>query len=122
MEPDLVLCSSAVRTRETLERIAPTLGRAEVRVEEELYVASGRTLAARVSLLDAGIGTAMLIAHNPGIQDLALSLAAEGTERDRLERKFPTAALATLAFEGEWRGLAPGGAQLVEFVRPRDLG
>ena len=123
-----MLCSSAARTRETLKRIAPALGGAEIRIEDELYAASGRALAARLTLLDARVGTAMLIAHNPGIENLALSLAAEGAgdppqaDLGRMERKFPTAGLATLAFEGEWRGLAPGGARLVEFVRPRDLG
>ena len=93
-----------------------------MRVEEELYAASGRTLAARLALLDAGIGTAMVIGHNPGIQELALSLAAEGPGLERMERKYPTGALATLAFEGEWVGLVPGSARLEELVRPRDLG
>jgi len=40
---------------------------------------------------------------------------------ERLGEKFPTAALATLTFEGAWGGLAPGSATLHSFVTPKDL-
>ena len=42
-------------------------------------------------------------------------------ELEQVERKFPTGALATLTFPGEWSELAPGGAELVAFVRPKQL-
>jgi phosphohistidine phosphatase len=63
----------------------------------------------------------MLIGHNPGIQSLALALTGGGTEPTGLELKYPTGALATLAFDGGWQGLAPGAAELIAFVRPTDL-
>jgi phosphohistidine phosphatase len=63
----------------------------------------------------------MLIGHNPAVERLTLGLAGPGPERDRVEAKFPTGALATLAFEGSWRSLAPGGARLLAFVTPREL-
>jgi phosphohistidine phosphatase len=50
-----------------------------------------------------------------------LELAAPGAARRKVEAKFPTAALATLAHEGAWDALAAGGAELVGYVRPRDL-
>jgi hypothetical protein len=57
------------------------------------------------------------------MQQLALCLARPGPERRELEAKYPTAALATLAFPGTaWRTLDCGKADLVGFVRPRDLG
>jgi phosphohistidine phosphatase len=40
---------------------------------------------------------------------------------ERLREKFPTAALATLTFQGSWGQLTPGGAELVAFVKPREL-
>ena len=67
------------------------------------------------------VESVMLIGHNPGIQDLALSLAGAGSEIARLRSKFPTAALATLEFNGTWRELAPGSAELVSFVKPKEL-
>jgi phosphohistidine phosphatase len=65
-----------------------------------------------------GVESVMLIGHNPAIQALAVRLAGSGPA---LERKFPTGALATLAFDGEWQELQGGAARLVAFVRPREL-
>jgi phosphohistidine phosphatase len=69
----------------------------------------------------------MIIGHNPGLQDLTLALAASpdgGTAAGLTRRavaKFPTAAIAVLAFAGAWSRLGPGGAQLIAFVTPSDL-
>ena len=69
------------------------------------------------------VGSVMVIAHNPGLQDLALLLAARGEEPDRLRAKYPTAALASLAIaRASWSTLKPGDAELVAYVVPRDLG
>jgi phosphohistidine phosphatase len=38
-----------------------------------------------------------------------------------MSQKFPTSALARLAFDGEWQELGAGGARLTDFVTPRDL-
>jgi phosphohistidine phosphatase len=63
----------------------------------------------------------MLIGHQPEIQELALELAREGPEVERAGQKFPTAALATLEFTGRWPELDEDRAELVGFVRPKDL-
>jgi phosphohistidine phosphatase len=116
--PELVLCSTAKRARQTLERIEPALGTRSVKVEEGLYGAGKDELLARLRELPAAVGSVLVIGHNPGMQDLALLLARSAPE---LEAKFPTAALATLEFSGKWPGLEPGAAELVGFVRPREL-
>ena len=120
--PALVLCSSSKRTVETLERIAPGWERApEVSVEGELYGASDAQLLARLRELPDDVSSVMLIGHQPSIQALALGLARGGPEAERAAVKFPTAALAELAFAGNWSELGSGGAELVSFVRPKDL-
>jgi phosphohistidine phosphatase len=122
IEPELVLCSTARRARETLERIEPALGAASVQIERELYGASSGALLDRLRALPGDVGSVLLIGHNPGLQMLALDLAPPSAERRELDAKFPTAALATLAFAGpDWQALEPGAAELVAFVRPRDL-
>jgi phosphohistidine phosphatase len=74
--PTLVLCSSAQRTRETLEWIAPALGEGiSVRIEDELYAASELRLFERLRAVEVGVESLMLIGHNPGLEQLALSLA-----------------------------------------------
>jgi phosphohistidine phosphatase len=118
--PALVLCSPSERTRETLKSI-DLPAEVEVRVEPELYAASAGELLAVLNRVPDEIGSAMLIGHNPGLQDLALQLAGDGAETPRVRHKFPTAALATLDFDGRWRELAPGVCELVGFVKPKDL-
>jgi phosphohistidine phosphatase len=64
----------------------------------------------------------MLIGHNPGLQDLALDLARPSPTARELATKYPTAALATLAFAASsWQELDHETAELVALVRPRDL-
>jgi phosphohistidine phosphatase len=120
--PEVVLCSPSRRTRQTLTRIAPGLGKnADVQIKPELYAASAAALLEVLHEVPDEVDSMMLIGHNPGIQDLALSLARAGSESMRVRNKFPTAALATLEFNASWRELAPGSAELVSFVKPKEL-
>jgi phosphohistidine phosphatase len=122
ISPELVLCSPSRRTRETLKRIAPALGKsADVQIEPALYAASAATLLEKLHEVPDEVESVMLIGHNPSIQELALSLARAGSERSRASSKFPTAALATLEFSASWRELVPGRAELVSFVKPKEL-
>ncbi len=116
IEVGLVLCSSARRARETLERVDPP---GEVVIEPALYGASASQLLMRVHRLPDDLYDAMLVGHNPALEDLTTALARPGTEL--AGHKFPTGALATLAFSGPWPTLAPGEATLTAFVRPREL-
>jgi phosphohistidine phosphatase len=117
--PELVLCSTARRARETFERIETALGAPAVRHERELYGASPGGLLERLRSVPDGVASVMVIGHNPTLEELALDLARPSPARRELEAKFPTGALATLEFPGTWRGLDE--AELVTFVRPRDL-
>ena len=69
----------------------------------------------------------LIVGHCPSVRDLVLRLADAGepiqggTGLGDIRRKFPTGALATLTFDGDWSRLAPGRARLTEFVRPRAL-
>jgi phosphohistidine phosphatase len=122
ISPELVLCSPSKRTRQTLKRIARGLGKnADVQIESALYAASATTLLEELHEVPDEVDSVMLIGHNPGIQDLALSLARAGSESLRVRSKFPTAALATLKHNVTWHGLAPGSAELVSFVTPKQL-
>lgn len=122
IQPALVLCSSAARTRETLDRIAPALGSPEVEIEDELYGAGAGALRERLRQVPDGIDSVMLIGHNPGVESLALALAGGGEDLERMERKFPTAALATLTVPGDsWGELDEGRSELLAFVVPREL-
>ena len=119
--PSLVLCSSARRTRETLERILPAPDAADVRIEDGLYQASAEVLLQRLREVPHDTESVMLVGHQPAIQELAVALAGDGAELARMRAKFPTAALATLLFPGDWTELGPGSAELVAYVKPKEL-
>jgi phosphohistidine phosphatase len=120
--PALVLCSSAQRTCETLERIAPALGKdVRVEIERELYAASERRLLERLRAVEDDVESLMLIGHNPGVEQLALLLAGSGERLTAVRSKYPTAALATLEFSGPWCQLRESGAELTDFVTPKQL-
>lgn len=121
--PDLLLCSSARRTRETLDLLGDAVpADCDVRVDEGLYGMSVEALLEWLRALPDSAHGVMVIGHNPALEQLALLLATAGELRDRVARKYPTAALATLeaSIDG-WPDLAAGCAQLTGFVRPKDL-
>ena len=124
IRPALILCSPSLRTRQTLEAIKPSLGEGcSVELVPELYAASERELLERLQAVPESVGSVMLIGHNPSLQQLALLLASRGADLPKLEEKFPTGALATLAVDSEsWAVLRPGDAELVDYVIPRDIG
>jgi phosphohistidine phosphatase SixA len=106
--PSSVLCSSAARTRQTLELLRPALGGATVLVENELYGASSDQLLARIRLVPDEVACVLVIGHNPVSTSSRSALASAGDGLERLEEKFPTAALATLAPAEPWGRVAPG--------------
>lgn len=121
--PDVVLCSSSRRTRETLDLLGDAIpADTDVRVEEGLYHATVAALLDRLRVLPDSTRRPLLIGHNPAVQQLAVVLAASGQHREQMARAFPTAALATLdaPIDG-WADLAAGCATLAGFVRPKDL-
>jgi phosphohistidine phosphatase len=120
--PALVLCSSARRAVETLDGIAGAFdGDVQTEIDRDLYGASERELLDRVRRLPDATPSVLLIGHNPAIHGLALSLAGDGAGLETMALKYPTGALATLTLEGSWQALGPGAAELVAFVRPKDL-
>jgi phosphohistidine phosphatase len=123
IRPDLVLCSPAHRTRETLELVEGALGDGlEAKVDEALYGAGEPELLAHLKALPEEIGSVMLIGHNPGIEELALALASDGEGLARMSKKYPTGALATIDLPARrWSTVRRRSGELVGFVRPRDL-
>ena len=121
--PDLVLCSSAVRARETWDALGSTLPPPELSVEQGLYLAEPDSLLERLTAVPAAHAAVLLVGHNPGLHLLARLLAGSGDAEAlaRLEAGFPPAAAA--AFEGadDWRALAPGSGRLEWLLLPETL-
>jgi phosphohistidine phosphatase len=114
--PELVLCSTALRARQTLAALLSVLpGEAEIRIEDWLYGAGVTDVLARLREVDEDVGSVLVVGHNPTLHELALVLTGR---EDALER-FPTGALASVTVTTSWAELA--GAELAGFVVPREL-
>ncbi|GAA1500507.1 histidine phosphatase family protein [Kitasatospora kazusensis] len=126
VHPDYVLCSTALRTRETWKLAAhelPTRARKTV-YEDRVYEASPGEIIAVLQETPDEFTDLLLVGHNPGVLGLTQILAGDGSEAEALERLrlggFPTAAIAMLSFTGPWKGVEPGSAQLDAFHTPKD--
>jgi len=131
--PDLVLCSTACRARETWQLASRELAAdPPVRLEREVYEASPGQLLSLIRQLPAAASTVVVVGHDPAIPQVARTLTTSdaatrgpaatttlGVTLDRLQEKFPTGAIAVLKVIGAWSGLRPGSAQLTAFVTPR---
>jgi len=125
VRPEVILCSSSARTRETLDRALPALAQdVPVKYEKALYHAQAGALLGRLQRVPDRFNSVLIIGHNPGLHSLAIGLTAanDSDDNERLETKFPTAGLATLILRRDhWRDLAPESCELHSFVVPRDL-
>lgn len=123
--PELVLCSTSRRTADTLDGIRAALSRhARIEMEQALYEATVDTLLGRLHRVDSDIGCAIVIGHNPALQDLAMLLVDAGDPdmRAQVASKFPTAAAVTLALDGTWADLGAGTVRLDDLFMPRPQG
>lgn len=120
--PEIVICSGARRTRETLEAVVGVLPKdAQVQFDDRVYEQASHALIDLVREVDDTLGAALVIGHNPGMHSLAIELAAKGDQLVELAGKFPTAALAELAFDCAWSELAADAAELTRLTRPKQL-
>ena len=122
---DLVLCSSARRTRETLDLVLVELSPApRTLIEDELYLASREKLAARLGRLDARDVNVLLIGHNPGLHELAVALADKNSPAFSAlaSGKFPTAACVSFRVPGDWAVLGSSRHEVIGYVTPACLG
>ena len=117
--PDQVLCSTAVRTQETWELIAPKLPQAALDLDRALYLAELETMRA---CLDGATGRCvMMIGHNPGIAAFAGQMVMAAPAHPRFSN-YPTAATTVMDFDAAaWSDVAPSSGTLVDFIVPRDL-
>jgi len=121
---DLVLCSTAVRTRETAELVLAGFALPPpIRFEDALYLAGRALLLRRLRRLDESAGAVLVIGHNPGLHELALALASADSPRYRAlaSGKFPTTARASFAIAKPWADLARSRHALADYVTAKSL-
>jgi len=123
--PNQILCSTALRTRETLSRLLPQLPQeAQIYLISDLYQQSEDDYNALIRKHGGRAQNLMVIGHNPAMEDTALSLigTANAEALADIEEKYPTGALAVIDFDiADWSELHPKTGHLERFTKPRDL-
>ncbi|MFF4582603.1 SixA phosphatase family protein [Streptomyces sp. NPDC001373] len=122
-EPDLVLCSPARRTRQTWQLAVPALEDPPPALyDERLYNAVPSVLVSALTERARGLGSLVLVGHNPGIHDLAVGLCRSGPPEllERLKEGFPTSGVVVVDVPGGGQQLSPGSGTLTAFWSPRD--
>lgn len=127
INPDFVLCSSSVRTRETWKLASHELPKRSRKTvfEDRVYDATAGEIIAVLQETPDQFADLILIGHNPGVQNLVEVLAGDESMGDELARLrqggFPTAGIAVFSLDGSWKSVEPGAAKLVSFyVPPQD--
>ncbi|MFC4616949.1 SixA phosphatase family protein [Cellulomonas algicola] len=120
--PDLVLCSTSLRTRQTWELVRGTLGAdPALELRDEVYDAGVSTLLDVVRAVGDDVATVLVVGHEPTMSRAAATLAgpdSDGAALSRVQVGVPTASWSVLGFTGPWSGLAPAGATLERLGLP----
>ena len=121
---DRVLASPARRVVETLEEVEAGYGPLAADYDERLYLASLPTLIEIVRAVPDSVDRLLLVGHNPGFEEIALSLSSPGADalRREVEIKYPTGTVAEIALPARrWAEVREGSGRIERFIRPRDL-
>jgi len=114
--PETIIASPAKRAAKTA-KLAAKGGdlKAEIEFDRRIYEAGTRTLTKVISEIKNGAGTAMIVGHNYGMEDLVHDLTGQ-------PEPMPTAALAVIDLEiDKWKDVGPGKGKLVEVLRPKEV-
>lgn len=123
--PDLVLCSTAVRARQTLSLVLKTMEISPpTHIEASIYDAAPQDLIDLITAQAPNCQKLLLVGHNPSIHYAAAQLSPNGDNEAlaRLEQKYPTAGLAVIEFDkADWDNGGLGNGHLKSFITPRGL-
>jgi phosphohistidine phosphatase len=121
--PDLTLCSTAQRARQTLEGVAANADTGRVLFLDRLYSEDAAGYLSAVHEND-GRGSLLIIGHNPMMEDLALAVAGTGDAAAlaAIRSGFPTSGLAAIVFKTPLSRARPGQGHLEAFLTPADIG
>lgn len=120
---DLALCSSALRARATLEALADVSPKAEIAVDERLYMATADGALGLIRQVPEEVSSLLVVGHNPGLRELGLLAAMPGgAHYQRLGRDLPAGGLLSMVVTAAtWSGLGPRSAYLDGFTMPADV-
>ncbi len=120
-KPDLILSSKSIRTVETLNYLMDIDRKSRPIYDDSLYLAEPKKIINCIIKNVNNENTILLVAHNPGIHELSVSLVKNNDELN-LENDFPSASMSIFSLgNNEWHDLGNKKLELIKFIRPKDL-
>ncbi len=122
--PGLIVCSSAVRARQTLEQVRDSFKAYpddKIIHERRLYLADESLLLDKILLYRHAAESLMLIGHNPGLDYLVDRLANNALARNASGKLMTTAALAVFEYNDENFNPGEDKPNAMQLIRPREL-
>jgi phosphohistidine phosphatase len=121
--PSLILSSPAQRAKLTAMAVAEAMGLVQNRIQfnKDLYLADRATLIKVLHVIPESTDSVLLVAHNPGMDDLVEWLTPELPPLSESGKLMTTAAIAVFAVSGPWAELKRGTAPLRQLLRPKEL-
>ncbi len=120
--PQKIISSPAVRAKQTTELVIkqfPSMNSGEVTYDKDLYLADPDTLIEVIQLYKNDLNSLMIVAHNPGLEQLVHSLSSEA---DTDYRSMTTANLVIFEYlDNQFNPLTDKG-KIIEFIKPKELG
>lgn len=116
--PDLILTSPAARANHTALIISRVMKLKEEKLKfvNRLYHCSADTFLDEIYALPEEIKSVMMVAHNPGVTDLAYELTRGGTSF------LPTTGVAIIKFKGvKWEDIGSAKANDYLIIKPKEL-
>ena len=124
-KPELTLCSSAVRCKETLELVIPYFPKkTHIRYLDDLYLAPERAILEMIKSIKLSINQMLVIGHNPGLSDLSQSLIySSNKNNDYFEtQQFPTSAASIFEMSiKNWLDFKLSDSKIIDFITPKKL-
>ncbi|MFT4470382.1 SixA phosphatase family protein [Arthrobacter sulfonylureivorans] len=119
--PDFILCSSALRTRQTCTWVCNELGEKAPTpmLSDELYDSPGVRVLSEINQLPDTITSLLVVAHMPAVQDLAMRLASVDSDEEAvmdMATHYPTSGLTVLQHAKSWAELDGRDAAVTNFV------
>ncbi len=125
IKPDIILCSDAIRTIQTAKNVFAGQNNINIILNKKLYLATPGEIIKEIAKISDKVNSAMIVAHNPGIEQLLRVLAGSGRLDilPYIKNQYPTCALTEFSFNVEsWKNIEPGSGSLESFVTPKQLG
>ena len=119
--PQHIVSSSAVRARQTTELVTSVVSPEIISYEKDLYLASLETLLNLIQNYKTGLNSLMVVAHNPGLEELVDHLLINSERSDSGITVITTANIAIFEYSNNDFDINRDKGRLVQIIRPRDL-